>query len=111
MEALLAGLVADGSVVDLAIVWILVEIAVLALRRPRGLRAALPNLCAGLGLALALRAAVTGAGAGWVVLFMAAAGVAHVWEMVTRERETRARADRPRGALPGAAAQRGRLRL
>jgi hypothetical protein len=113
LERLLAG----GSVVDLAIAWILVEIAVLALRRPAGLRAALPNLCAGLGLALALRAAVTGAGLSWVLLFMAAAGVAHVWEMVVRERAARAasqaRAEvRPwRGAVAGAAPQRGRLRL
>lgn len=116
VERLLAG----GSVVDLAIAWILLEIAVLALRRPAGLRAALPNLCAGLGLALALRAAVTDAGWTWVLPFMAAAGVAHVWEMVARERSARASGvagDAPAGtaarrpARPGAVPQRGRLRL
>lgn len=120
MDALVARLVANGSVVDLAIVWILVEIVVLALRRPAGLRAALPNLCAGLGLALALRAAVTDAGWTWVLLWMAAAGVAHVWEMVARERAAREAHEAHqardgavvrRPVAPGAAPQRGRLRL
>lgn len=117
MDALVARLVANGSVVDLAIAWILVEIVVLALRRPAGLRAALPNLCAGLGLALSLRAAVTDAGWTWVLLWMAAAGVAHVWEMVARERaarvagELRAEGLPRRAAVPGVAPQRGRLRL
>jgi tetrahydromethanopterin S-methyltransferase subunit D len=117
MDALVTALLANGSVVDLAIAWILVEIAVLALRRPAGLRTALPNLCAGLGLALALRAAVTDAGGQWVLLFMAAAGVAHAWEMLARERAARAASEAPvdplprRPAVPGAAPQRGRLRL
>jgi hypothetical protein len=107
MEAL----VANGSVVDLAIAWILVEIGVLALRRPAGLRAALPNLCAGLGLALALRAAVTDAGWNWVLLWMASAGVAHVWEMVARERAARIAGDGPRVIAKGPTPQRGRLPL
>lgn len=47
-------------------------------------RRALPFLAAGAAFALALRAALTGAGWAWVALGLAAAGVAHAWDLRSR---------------------------
>jgi hypothetical protein len=75
-----------GYIADLMIGCIVLEMLALALRRPRMLRSALPGLCAGIAVALALRCALTGAPWPWLVLFFAAAGVAHGFDVVRRWR-------------------------
>jgi uncharacterized membrane protein len=79
------------TVVDLVLVVLVVEAAVLAVARARitrlpRFRVLLPNLAAGLFLVLALRAAVSQAPTGIVALLLALGGVAHVVDLVLRRR-------------------------
>jgi len=63
------------------------ELAWLLLRRGGGhRRSVLANGLAGLGLMLALRLALGGAGLPWVALCLALAGVAHVLDLQSRSR-------------------------
>jgi hypothetical protein len=82
MEAFYTG----GAIADLMIGCILLEVLALARFRPRMLRPALPGLCAGLGVALTLRCALTGAGWPWFMVCFAAAGAAHGVDVVRRWR-------------------------
>jgi hypothetical protein len=82
-------LVVSGRIVDLILLLIVLEIAVLGYiraRRGSGIawRALLPNLIAGAALLLALRAAITGAAWPWTALWLAVAGLAHVADLRTR---------------------------
>ena len=82
-------LVVSGRIVDLILLLVVVEIAVLGYiraRRGSGIawRALLPNLVAGAALLLALRAAITGAAWPWIAVWLAAAGMAHVADLRTR---------------------------
>jgi hypothetical protein len=76
----------SGHIMDVVVAFIALECALLAWRRPHALRAALPSLCAGLGLALGLRAVLTGAAWHWLLLCVAASGVAHALEVRRRWR-------------------------
>lgn len=82
----------DGKrLIDLVLVFTLIEFAVLAVLRKRagkGLRIADvgANLLAGLCLMLAVRAAVSGAALAWVALPLLAAGAAHAVDMHRRWR-------------------------
>ena len=84
--ALLEDLVTSGRIVDLMLVFILIEIVALLLIRRftgRGI-AALPlltNIGAGGSLMLALKAALTGAGWGWLVAALLASLVFHVADL------------------------------
>ena len=85
-EALIA-----GGLVDAILVLVLAEGAVLALCLRRGRdRVRLPGLAmtllSGAALLLALRAALTGAGAVWVLAWLAAALVAHLADLRLRLR-------------------------
>jgi hypothetical protein len=87
MEALFA----SGLVADLALAVLAAEAAALwALRRFAGRGPGLGPfawfLVAGAALLLALRAALTGAGYGWVGAALAAAGIAQVLELRRRWR-------------------------
>ncbi len=82
MQALLS----SAWIADLMAALIVLEALALALRRPRALTAALPSLCAGLGLALGLRCALTGAPWPWLGLCLAGAGLAHSLEVMRRWR-------------------------
>jgi hypothetical protein len=80
-----------AAIVDFAIAFALVETLVLVLRHRRtgrGIPPAdlLPNIAAGLCLMLALRAALAQAAWGWVVLPLAASGVAHALDLRRRLR-------------------------
>ncbi len=77
MQNLLSG----GWMADVLVGVILLEVLLLAWRAPQALRAALPGLCAGLGLAMALRCALTDAGWPWLLLSLLVAGAAHAVEM------------------------------
>ena len=82
-------LVVSGRIVDLILLLVAVEVVVLGYMRARrgigiGWRALLPNLFAGASLLLALRAAITGADWPWIVVWLAAAGLAHVADLRTR---------------------------
>ncbi len=81
----------SGHAADLVLLALLVEAALLwALRRHRGwgpgLRPLLPFLLAGAAFALALRAALTGAGWQWVAAPLIAAFLAHIWDVKERWR-------------------------
>lgn len=87
----MADLFASGHLVDLILVLVVVEAAVLLVywsRARRGIapRDLLPNLCAGAFLLLALRATI--AGSGWMLasVFLAAAGLAHLTDVIRRWR-------------------------
>ena len=86
---LLEQLVTTGRIVDLMLVFILIEIVALLLIRRftgRGI-AALPlltNIGAGGSLMLALRANLTGAGWTWVAVFLIASLVFHVGDLAQR---------------------------
>lgn len=82
MQALLSG----AGIADILIGLIVAEALALALRRPQALAAALPGLCAGLGLAAALRCTLTGAPWPWLAGCLAAAGMAHAFEVYRRWR-------------------------
>ncbi|MGI9246715.1 MAG: hypothetical protein ACR2I8_08460 [Steroidobacteraceae bacterium] len=92
MQALIEG----GRIVDLILLLMAGEAAVLAWLRARhrigvGLRAMLPNLLAGAFLLLALRAALTAAGypsvAAWLLLGL----LAHLADLFVRSRSTSSR--------------------
>lgn len=72
--------------VDLVLLVSLSELLWLAWRRPAGLPHLLPNLAAGLSLALALRLGLAGAGLPWVAPCLLAAGVAHWLDLRARRR-------------------------
>ncbi|MBI3348553.1 MAG: hypothetical protein HY020_15270 [Burkholderiales bacterium] len=72
--------------VDLVLAVSLIELLWLSLRRPTGLANLAPNLAAGLSLTLALRLSLVGAGAAWIVLCLAAAGVSHLLDLLARRR-------------------------
>lgn len=75
-----------GHLVDLVIGCIVLEALALTFRRPGAVRSALPSLGAGLAMALALRFALTDAVWPWVWVCLAAAGVAHGFEVMRRWR-------------------------
>ena len=82
-------LFASGRVAELLLAVLALEAAGLWWwhRRKGGgvaLGRALPFLLAGAAFALALRAALTGAGWGWTGLALAAAGAAHAWDLRSR---------------------------
>ena len=88
----MADLFSSGRLVDLILVVVVLEAAVLLLywrRARRGIAPfdLLPNLCAGVFLLLALRATL--AGVGWMMVSgcLAAAGLAHLADMYRRWRE------------------------
>ena len=88
----MADLFSSGRLVDLILVVVVLEAAVLLLywrQARRGIAPfdLLPNLCAGVFLLLALRATL--AGAGWMMVSgcLAAAGLAHLADMYRRWRE------------------------
>ncbi len=83
--------IASGRIVDVVIAVTIVEaVMLIALHRRtgRGLAPAdvLGTLAAGLCLMLALRAALTGAAWGWIVLWIALSGVFHAIDMARRWR-------------------------
>ncbi len=84
--AAVQALILGGGIADLMVGLIVLEALALALRRPAALRQALPSLCAGACLALALRCALTGAPWPWLALCVAAAGTAHLLDVVRRWR-------------------------
>ena len=81
------GWLASGRMVDALLALALLE-AVFFLRTGRG-RTLLPNLAAGACLLLALRAALTGAPAALLGLWLALAGVAHGLDVAGRWRAGR----------------------
>jgi hypothetical protein len=88
----MAELFASGRLVDLILVVVAIEAAILTMYWSRVRRGVapfdlLPNLCAGLFLLLALR--VTLAGGGWVMASacLAAAGLAHLADLRRRWRK------------------------
>jgi hypothetical protein len=88
----MADLFASGRLVDLILVVVVIEAAVLILYWSRVRRGVapfdlLPNLCAGAFLLLALR--VTLAGGGWMMASgcLAAAGLAHLTDVYRRWRK------------------------
>ena len=88
----MADLFASGRLVDLILVVVVLEAAVLLLYWQCGRRGIapldlLPNLCAGALLLLALR--VTLAGGGWLMvsLCLSAAGLAHLIDVYRRWRK------------------------
>lgn len=85
----LADLIKSGQVTGILIAVMVTEAAVLiAYRLGKGRGFAVPyiisNLLAGLFLVLALRAALTGAAWPWIAASLAAAGIAHVADLVVR---------------------------
>ncbi len=86
---MLQELIVGGRLVDLAILVTLAEgVALFAYRRITGRGPALPEVAAMLGaglcLMLALRAALTGAPGGAIVVFLGAALVAHIVDLRRR---------------------------
>jgi hypothetical protein len=79
-------LILGGGIADLMVGLIVLEALALSLLRPAALRRALPSLCAGACLALALRCALTGAPWPLLALCLAAAGTAHMVDVVRRWR-------------------------
>lgn len=82
---------ADGRIIDLLIGFTLLEgLALLAYHRVTGLgvrpRDFLANLVSGLCLMCALRAALSGAVWPWIGGWLAAAGLAHAFDLVRRWR-------------------------
>ena len=82
---------ASGHVADLILVILVVEAAALAVwhrRTGQGPRPGvlIPNLLAGGTLVLALRTALTGAGWMWTGAALAAALLAHLWDLAARWR-------------------------
>jgi hypothetical protein len=76
----------SGHIMDVVVAFIVFEMLLLAFRRPAALPPALPSLCAGLGLALGLRAVLTGADWRWLLLCVAGSGLAHALEVRRRWR-------------------------
>lgn len=80
---------ASGRVADLILALLALELAALAAWRAAtgtgpSPRALLPFLLAGAFFALALRAALTGDGWAWVAAPLAAAFLAHLWDLARR---------------------------
>jgi hypothetical protein len=86
-------LVASGHIADLVLLVVLLELMVLAWLGARGrgpgARSLLPTLLAGAALALALRAALTGAAWPWIAVCLSVAGVAHGIDLLARWRQPR----------------------
>jgi hypothetical protein len=84
----MTALISDGRVIDLILLLVAAEAALLVLRRitGRGLAplALLANLAAGAFLLAALRCGLSGAGAAWVGLCLALALVAHLADLRAR---------------------------
>ena len=74
--------------VDLVLVLVALELLAVLLVRPARFpwREWLPTLAAGAFLVLALRAAVHGAGVAWIGVALAAAGGAHLTDLLLRQR-------------------------
>lgn len=72
--------------VDLVLAVSLIELLWLLLRRRTGFANLAPNLLAGLSLTLALRLSLVGASGAWIVLCLAAAGIAHLLDLLARRR-------------------------
>jgi hypothetical protein len=86
---MLAKLFASGRIVDcivliLALEWIFVLVAQRMLKRSLGSLAILAGLCAGLALLLALRESLLGARWQAVAAWLAAAFVAHIFDLHMR---------------------------
>ena len=78
-------------VVDLALAWIVIETLLIQLRKKSqngGMpsRWTLANAAAGIMLLLALRSTLTGWDQAWFLIFMSAAGLAHLIELTSRPR-------------------------
>ena len=89
----LAAWFASGRVVDLVVAVIALEAVVLFVRNRRtgrgpALAETWPNLGAGLALAMALRAALTGAAWPWLAAALTAAAMAHAIDLGQRIRRT-----------------------
>ena len=87
--AMLEQLVTSGRIVDLMLVFIVIEIALLLVIRKRSGRGIAPiplltNIGAGGSLMLALRADLTGAGWTWVAAFLVLALLFHVSDLALR---------------------------
>ncbi len=85
----MAGVFASGRVVDLVLIVLAVELAILAAYRRvtgRGFRflTLLPNALAGASLVVALRTALTGMDWTWTASALLAALVAHIWDLASR---------------------------
>jgi hypothetical protein len=78
---------------ELVLVASLIELLWLLTRRRAGPSGLVPNLLAGLSLALALRLGLGGAGVIWVGACLVSAGISHLFDL-------RARWRRPVGSLP-----------
>lgn len=76
----------SGRIADLMVVVIGLEMLALAWHRQAVWQRAWPGLCAGLGLALALRGALTGAGWPWLAGWLSLSGVAHGVDVFRRWR-------------------------
>lgn len=88
---LFAGALRSGLVVDLIILLVLAEAALLwwlgrRFQRGPGLGAVWPTLVSGVLLLLVARAALTGAAWAWIALLLALAGLSHVLDLVLRGR-------------------------
>jgi len=84
-------LVMSGRIVDIMLVFLLLETAWLAWRRQQSgrgptLAMLMTNAGAGGSLMLALRAVLTGAGLGWIVAALLASLVFHVLDLTLRWR-------------------------
>jgi hypothetical protein len=80
-----------AAFVDIAIVLVLLELVALAAASMRGAGAIsalafVPNLVSGLALMVALRLAIGGAAAPWIVAALAVSGVGHVADLAGRWR-------------------------
>ena len=90
--ASIRGLFASGRLVDVALIVIALELVVLLVRPPRGLRPldVVGQVLAGAFLMLALRLTVTGQDVRWILLALTASFPAHVFDLVRRARAARA---------------------
>ena len=84
----MAALFASGRVIDLILLFIVVECALLALLRHEALRLRdlLANILSGAALMLAVRSALVGAEWVWVAACLAGALVAHLADLYLRVR-------------------------
>lgn len=105
----MADFIASGRIIDVIVALMLMEAGALyAWHRATGRGIAPPdillNLAAGASLMLAVRVALTGGAAGWLLAFLSAALVAHVadvarrWQAGTKARSAVLSTDGGRGA-------------
>ncbi len=85
----MAGLFASGRIVDLILIFTVIEVVLLEAYRRRtgrgiGLRDLVPNLSSGACLLLALRCAMADTWWGWIGLCLFASLVAHVLDLHRR---------------------------